>query len=557
LERGMRASLDWAHRPVTAALPAELGLIAAVGASVLLNGVAPSLAALRWVVCAAVALKLILERALRWPFHPAVVALVVAQLPPYGAFAAWPLLAIAAVLCLLFNQGFEGPPDFTGPFGVAYVDAQLQIAGSEPVLVRALYPVDPALLLKSRAGASYYSEQARSVTAAMMQIGSPPPLNFLPFLMDHLLLLRTSLIKGGSKAPIAVSRAPVLVWSHGLTSTREQYLGIVGELASRGLIVLCVEHTDGSAALARFPDGGSIPYSHAEEELEKISDGAYVRARRLQLELRASELVCALDAAHALSGEIGINLRPGPRDTGGAKDLCTTLWGKIDSERIIVGGHSMGGASAVTAALRARKAVSACMLFDPATDWCPDEPARVALVGEPAAEVKTTADAPGYASALPSLRSLAQTPTLAIYTDEWRKSGFGIPRHVRAHMEAGGFGAGSEFAYVQGTTHVGVSDVPTMLPGALSRSLKFLDGASAEQNILRLRARVISFLERIEFMATHAHCGPAKAKAIREGDEQLLIEHLVVPMVRPPPRASSPWSPASVPSGLRSLAESP
>lgn len=91
-----------------ASRPAELGLVVAVGASLLhLHPLAAPF------TLAAVAAKLVLERALRWPFAPAALALAFGQLP-YGWLASWPLLALAAPLVWVFVQPL-GPPDFTGP----------------------------------------------------------------------------------------------------------------------------------------------------------------------------------------------------------------------------------------------------------------------------------------------------------------------------------------------------------------------------------------------------------------------------------------------------------
>lgn len=413
---------------------------------------------------------------------------------------------------------------------MGFVDAQLQV-GDVAVIVRALYPTPKG----GRARRSpYYSVQGQRVCAAMMACGSPPPLNrpLFSFLMDHLCLLRVSIRQGGTELPLCVpAPAPVLVFSHGLTSTREHYLGIVGELASRGVVVLCVEHTDGTSALARFPDGGSLAYSTREREMERADATAYLHARRRQLELRSLELIAAMDAARALGGATDApELRAGPRDAGGAAVLLALLRGRVDADAIVAAGHSMGAATAVAAAVRATAAVRACVLLDPATDWLPDEPARAALVGEGGARVACTAQAAGHCPLLPSVRGLEQTAVLTLFSEEWRRSRFGMPHHVRAHVAARGHGPGSEFAYVKGTSHVGFSDVPSTMPAAVARALRFvMADVDATQAILRVRGRVVSFLERLELCAPAPAMGELAAAAAMAEADDFLLESLVLP----------------------------
>jgi hypothetical protein len=307
----------------------ELGLIGSIGATTLLTH--PTLAAATTTIVVA---KLVAERAMRWPFTPAALALAVGRLP-----MAWPLalllLVLACVLVCVFIQP-KGPPDFTGRYAVGYADAHLLVDGT-PVLVRALFPIEHS----ARRRAPYYAVRGKRFCSAMMGMGSPPPLNrpMFAFLMQHLCLLRTNLIsvnyhadrephgehegseeregseKGtkvkssgsssssssvGSAMRMAVPHAPAIVFSHGLSSSREQYVGLLGEWASRGMVVFCVEHTDGSAVLARFPDGTDLPFSFQERELSRASEQQHVDARRRQLERRSVEVVAALHAARAL-----------------------------------------------------------------------------------------------------------------------------------------------------------------------------------------------------------------------------------------------------------------
>ncbi|KAG8464402.1 hypothetical protein KFE25_003465 [Diacronema lutheri] len=512
--------------PALASLPAELALVGVVGASLL--GVHP-LAAPAALAC--VTTKLVLERALRWQATPAALALAIGQLP-HGAWLAWPLLMLALALVVAIPQP-SGPPPFTGPYAVGFIDAQL-LVGDVPLLVRALYPVSKLLPAASRR-ARYFSVDGRRVCSSMTTSCGPPPLNrhAFSFILDHLCLVRAPICQGGPHLPLGTAvPPPVVVFAHGLSSTREQYLGIVGELASRGLVVLCIEHTNRTAMLARFPDGAVVTYSTAEAELERVDPSLYEHTRRLQLEYQSVEFVAALDAARALGGEAGApELGAGPRDVGGAARLLATLSGRIDGSALVAAGHSMGAVTAAVGAVRAPVAVRACVLLDPTTDWLPDDASRAALIGEAGARIACSPHERQHRPLLPTRRSLDATAVLTLISEDWRHSRPSVPRLLRAHAAAHGHGPGSEFAYVAGMHHVGHSDIPSLLPPALARALNFLSAdVDAQQACLRVRSRVVHFLERLG-LCQHAPCiGAVAAATAREADERHLLELLVLPL---------------------------
>jgi pimeloyl-ACP methyl ester carboxylesterase len=549
--------------------PVELGLVSAVGVSTLYAHplVAP-------MTLAAVSAKLVLERALRWQFAPAACAFGIGQLSTLAPASAvwlswllrgisWLLLALSLALVLIFPQP-AGPPAFTGQYGVAFLDAEVEVASpSAPttsVLLRVLYPIDKGLV-GQRGGAAYYDLQGRRLCRAMMKKGTPGFLSRLYFLMDHLALIRSPLHAGGPALPMAATSAPVttVVWSHGLLSCREQYLAIVGELASRGCVVLCVEHTDGTCVLARRPDGSAVEFASDAHALEDRTPEGYIHARRAQVELRSVEMVAALEAARALATPAadttraapsvapapaqrcvaGVSaepatgswptLRPGRHDVGGAAALVAVLAGRLDSARVVCAGHSMGGVTCVAGAVRAPYEPRAVVVLDPATNWGPSLDCREALVGAGAREA-TLAQAAGHRELLPGQRGLGGVPMLACYSDQWRELGWGLPRQVRAHMAAVGFGAGSEFAYVKGITHVGMSDVPSTMPPRIARAMQFLnDDATAEQSLLRVRGKVVAFLERQDLCKPALHVGPRALAAVLESDESYLLDRLYVP----------------------------
>ena len=75
--------------------------------------------------------------------------------------------------------------------------------------------------------------------------------------------------------PTTDGRFPVVVFSHGLTATRETSSSLALSLAAAGAVVVCVEHSDGSSSLARFKDAddGTPVTLHYDNEVA----GAWLR----------------------------------------------------------------------------------------------------------------------------------------------------------------------------------------------------------------------------------------------------------------------------------------
>ncbi|MBF6460766.1 hypothetical protein IU433_17180 [Nocardia puris] len=118
-------------------------------------------------------------------------------------------------------------------------------------------------------------------------------------------------------------RWPVVLFSPGYGAPRGFYTGLVAELASRGFVVLAVDHPYESA-VTELPGGDlatpvAVPADPDEGE----------RYMAAQQDVRASDLRFVLDRLDAL----------GPR-----------LTGRVDTEHVAVIGHSFGGAAAAATA---------------------------------------------------------------------------------------------------------------------------------------------------------------------------------------------------------------
>lgn len=130
-------------------------------------------------------------------------------------------------------------------------------------------------------------------------------------------------------APVARSTRPwpVVVFSHGHGAARAMYSGLLADLASRGYVVLAVDHPY-EAAVTQLADGRVVPFA--------LDDGGADDTRHAYMErqvvVRAADVRFVLDQL----------ARPAA--------LGPVLAGRLDPTRVAVAGHSFGGATAVLVA---------------------------------------------------------------------------------------------------------------------------------------------------------------------------------------------------------------
>jgi predicted esterase len=120
-------------------------------------------------------------------------------------------------------------------------------------------------------------------------------------------------------------RAPVVIWSHGLTGNSDEHGLLAATLAADGNIVALVHHQDGSSSFVEQADGSVLYYQHTDLRNYDSS------MRQRQAERRASELSAA--RAAILAGAAGADLAA-----------------LADPARAAVGGFSFGAAAAAAAA---------------------------------------------------------------------------------------------------------------------------------------------------------------------------------------------------------------
>ncbi|MEU7142864.1 hypothetical protein ABZ942_25700 [Nocardia sp. NPDC046473] len=228
------------------------------------------------------------------------------------AALAWSLVPVPAL------------PRPTGPYAVGteifrMVDPNRQEPATDSpsdhrnVVVQAWYPADPTVRGEH---STYLDGQDRL----------PEKVTVLP----RVLLRGYDRIDthGRRDVPISTDRPrwPVVLFSPGYGAPRAFYTGLIADLASRGYIVLAIDHPY-EAAVTELADG-TIATPH-ERFLDHDPDQS--RYMSGQLEVRAADL-------HFVVDQLGRPDTMGPR-----------LSGHLDTDHIAAVGHSFGGATAAAA----------------------------------------------------------------------------------------------------------------------------------------------------------------------------------------------------------------
>ena len=148
---------------------------------------------------------------------------------------------------------------------------------------------------------------------------------------------------------------PVVIFSHGITGTRHLHQAMYEHLVSHGYIVVAPDHSF-DANLTIFPDGHTADY---RSNITGHPDSIHVRTK--QMDTRAADISFILDQMERIqSGEIKSQIN-----------------GKIDLEKIAVGGHSYGGSTATVASQRDKR-INACFVLD---SWISPIPQETIEVG--------------------------------------------------------------------------------------------------------------------------------------------------------------------------------
>lgn len=246
-----------------------------------------------------------------------------------GTVGVFLFFRLAAALCVVDQP--QLPPLLGNLSAVGSCEVSLPATGGRG---RCFYPADRPE--QSCAEAPYLTDGLETSEGMASLVGFKQ--TGLGFLLEHLASAPSGCWANAVPAASCQGTLPLLVYSHGFGGNMDMSSYFFRQLASHGVVVLALEHTDGTASRT-LQDG--VP----------LSFNPFLMSPSEQQSRRAVEF---LSAVSALPPDVAALLRP---------------------DAVFFGGHSYGGPSAILASLVAERrgslSVRGVLLHDPA----------VALVG--------------------------------------------------------------------------------------------------------------------------------------------------------------------------------
>lgn len=244
---------------------------------------------------------------------------------------------------------------------------------------------------------------------------------------------------------------PVIVFSHGMASSRTDYTQYCSELASRGIIVAAIEHRDGSSPGSTIvnEDGSRKPiWPMSTSQLQTSPSNTTTLTsddlKYAQLAFRQAEMEETIRVLRSLnSGDGSEILAQNRRKEGKA---LSSFQDALDFNKVVIAGHSYGATGALQALLRAPS---------------PSLPFAAGIALDP-----------GKSSG--PLNSNITVPLLIIHSNSWSSSvslfygrpHFGVVKSIAEGVLAKGIN--SWFLTSLGTSHPSVTDAPLIEPTLLS-----------------------------------------------------------------------------------------
>ncbi|KAF4554534.1 Phospholipase A2-like protein [Elsinoe fawcettii] len=364
-------------------------------------------------------------------------------------------------------------PAYTGPHRVGLIDIEVPVPTPRVVHPAVFKSTSaPAFELKTVLFSIYYpAERHGSSNAKHYWI--PRPLGLTArgwakfagvsnFFTDRVFTFGLWALVGGAKISADVNvpllgregqgKWPVVVFSHGMASSRTSYTQWCGEVASRGYVVIAVEHRDGSAPGSLVMHEGRVEeWIHFGMKEVRVDGGEVSRDefKKAQLGMREAEVEEVVKVLRMI---------------GEGKEMDSNAWtegtglgqwkGRLNVEEMTIAGHSYGA----TLALQTLKNAPSHRM-----------PFHGAIILDP-----------GKNSG--RLNDKISVPTLIVHSQSWSKSRsmffgrphFDVVKELAEKVLRAGHNAW--FMTSLGTSHPSVCDAPLIEPVLL----KWTTGASID-----------------------------------------------------------------------------
>ena len=208
------------------------------------------------------------------------------------------------------------------------------------IMVQAWYPSENSNSIGTNSYMDFMNLRSKTLASA----GKIPA-----FLPSHLDMISTN-TRNDVACSNKLEKYPVFIFSHGITGSRHLHQILFEHLASKGYIVFALDHSF-DANLTIFPDGKIADY---RSEITGHPDSVLIREK--QIYTRAFDVGFIIDQIREI--ETGM--------------IDSKLSGRLDLDRVALGGHSYGGATAILASHN-NEIVKACVVLDGWISPIPDK----------------------------------------------------------------------------------------------------------------------------------------------------------------------------------------
>eukprot|EP00092_Neocalanus_flemingeri_P022208 GFUD01024087.1.p1 GENE.GFUD01024087.1~~GFUD01024087.1.p1 ORF type:complete len:469 (+),score=121.47 GFUD01024087.1:48-1409(+) len=369
-----------------------------------------------------------------------------------------------------------------GPFQVGYLDLMTPGLPQDSSLLRIYYPAPSNTSITSpplwadkecRAGMLRFIQSAAWDWPTWVNNSEFNPL----FAAKKILLSPAGFLTGfslgwpliGTVRTIPIARAaplaphvgsgwPVVVFSHGMGCNRFNMSQLCYQLASQGVMVVAVEHREGSGFGTFYMNGDTVENI---PHLQVPVDENEYRVRNKQINHRCEEVLRAIDLLVKINaGEAITNVID--KNNNAVKSDLTILKSSMDlTNNLYLAGHSFGGSTVLLASSLNTK-VKAVFAMDP---WM-----------YPLAEQKF---------------EIAK-PTLIVNTDI-----FVNPNNLKVINEASKNNSDVTFEVLEGGVHLSPTDLPMAFPTVLRKVLGMKGTVDAEVTMVEINKIVWQWLKNL------------------------------------------------------------